>query len=163
MYQQVFKLHANLLKSISHPKRLEIIQLLRDKEFSVSEIQSMLGLPQANLSQHLQILRDAGVLSTKKQGKNIFYSLSHPNILKASDLLRQFLVQKHQNTPLAKELSLDITKLLPIVTDPICGMRLSPKEVATTCKHNQQSYYFCGQGCQKIFIKQLKNHEKNPD
>lgn len=161
MYQQVFKLHADLLKSLSNPKRLEIIHLLRDRELTVSEMRSMLGLPQANLSQHLQVLRSVGVVTTKKQGRNIIYTISHPNIVSASDLLREFLIQKNHQNPIAQELKTDINQLLPIVTDPICGMRLSPKEVATTYEHEHHQYFFCGIGCQKTFIKQQKIHEKH--
>ena len=61
MYEEVFKLHAQLLKSIAHPRRLEIIHLLRDQSLLVSQIVEMLDLPQANISQHLQILRNAEV------------------------------------------------------------------------------------------------------
>ena len=92
MYQQVFELHSNLHKAMAHPKRLEIIHLLREKTLTVTEIQSMLDLPQANLSQHLQILRTSGVLNNRKIGKQIYYRLAHENFIKASDLLRDVLV-----------------------------------------------------------------------
>ena len=59
IYKKIFDVHADLLKALSHPKRLEVVHLLRDKSMCVSEIQDMLGLSQANLSQHLQILREA--------------------------------------------------------------------------------------------------------
>ena len=81
MYQQIFKLHSSLLKAISHPKRIEIIHLLRDQELNVGEILKMLGLPQANLSQHLMIMRDAGVVKTRKEGKQIYYKLAHKNFI----------------------------------------------------------------------------------
>ncbi|MEK7064504.1 MAG: metalloregulator ArsR/SmtB family transcription factor, partial [Patescibacteria group bacterium] len=88
MYQQVFELHSNLHKAMAHPKRLEIIHLLRGKTLTVTQIQDMLDLPQANLSQHLTILRTSGVCSCRKLGKKIYYSLAHKNFIKASDLLR---------------------------------------------------------------------------
>ena len=95
MYNQIFKLHADLLKAISHPKRLEIIHLLRDQELNVSEILTMLGLPQANLSQHLMVLREAGVVVTRKEGKQVYYKVAHVNFIKASDLLREVLIKGH--------------------------------------------------------------------
>ena len=69
MYEQIFKLHAKLLHAIAHSRRLEIIHLLRGQTLSVGEITKMLDLPQANISQHLQILRLAGVVKTQKRGK----------------------------------------------------------------------------------------------
>ena len=56
MYSQIFELHAHLLKAIAHPRRLEIIHLLRDQELPVGDIHTMLDLPQANISQHLMVL-----------------------------------------------------------------------------------------------------------
>ena len=127
MYQEIFKLHSNLLKAISHPKRLEIIQLLREQELCVNEILEMLGLPQANLSQHLKVLRNAGVVNTRKEGKQIYYKLAHTKFVKASDLLREVLIKRHKNTGLADDFVLKMTDLVPLVHDPVCNMRLSPK------------------------------------
>lgn len=151
MYQQVFELHSELLKALSHPKRLEVIHLLRDKNLSVTQIQRMLDLPQANLSQHLQVLRQAGVVATEKKGKRIFYRLVHKNFARASDLLREVLIEKHRNGPLADELTLKMTDLVPVVKDPVCGMRISPKTAAYARKQNGTTYYFCASGCYQKF------------
>lgn len=156
MYQQVFELHAELLKALSHPKRLEIIQLLRLRKLTVTDIQLMLDLPQANLSQHLQILRKAGVVKTEKKGKNIIYQISHRNFIKASDLLRQVLIDKYQGKSVPDELTMKMADLLPLATDPICGMRLSPKTAAFAYKHNDSTYYFCASGC----LQKFKNDSK---
>jgi ArsR family transcriptional regulator len=67
MYAQLFELHANLLKALSHPRRLEIIHLLRDQELPVTDIYTMLDLPQANISQHLMVLRDAQVVHARRE------------------------------------------------------------------------------------------------
>lgn len=160
MYFQVFKLQANLLKSLSHPKRLEIIHLLRDQELSVSQIQQMLGLPQANLSQHLQILRENEILVSHKNGKQIFYKLAHKNFIKANDLFRSVLIQKHKDTPLADEFTHKMTDLVPLVQDPVCLMRLSPKTAAFAYKHNNHNYYFCASGCQDKFKKSPQKYIK---
>ena len=151
MYHQIFAHHAKLLKAMSHPKRLEIIHLLRDQALTVSEIQSMLDLPQANLSQHLSILREAGVVKVDKQGKYAVYSLSHPNFIKASDLIRAILIERYQNNPLADELTLSMHELVPLTHDPICGMRLSPKTASFALRTKNQTYYFCAEGCYKKF------------
>lgn len=151
MYQQVFQLHADLLKALAHPKRLEIIHLLRGQTLTVTQIQDMLDLPQANLSQHLTILRQTGIVANRKIGKQIFYCLSHKNFIKASDLLRQVLIEKHQNQKIADELTLKMSDLVPLTIDPVCGMRLSPKTAAFACQFNNENYYFCAAGCYHLF------------
>ena len=147
MYQEVFQLHSDLLKALAHPKRLEIIHLLRDQTLTVTQIQEMLDLPQANLSQHLTILRQSGVVTNRKIGKQIFYKLAHKNFVKASDLLRQVLIEKNQNSRLADELTLKMADLVPLTVDPVCGMRLSPKTAAFAFKFKAENYYFCAAGC----------------
>ena len=82
MYKTVFKLNANIYKALASEKRLEIIQLLRNQKLTVSDIQKMLGIPQANLSQHLTVLRQHQVVTTTRDGHFIYYQLSHPNIVK---------------------------------------------------------------------------------
>ncbi len=142
MYTELFNLHAKLLQSLAHPKRLEIVHLLRDHSLSVSEIQSMLGLPQANLSQHLQILRKLKVVSTTRKGKQIYYHLTHPNFIAASDLVRQILIDQKLSTPL---------KTPNIYTDPVCGMHLTPQTAAFSHNYQGKTYYFCATGCLKQF------------
>ncbi len=160
MYSQVFKLHAQLLKAIAHPKRLEIIHLLRDQTLTVTQIQTMLNLPQANISQHLMLMRDAGIVTTSKNGKEVSYKLANQNVIKASDLMRELLIKKYQNDPLADELALNMSDLVPLVIDPVCGMRVSPKTAGFALKHKGKTYYFCASGCLKQFksqISKLKN------
>jgi ArsR family transcriptional regulator len=158
MYQQIFKLHSGLLKAISHPKRLEIIHLLRDQELCVNEILKMLGLPQANLSQHLMVLRDANIVKTRKEGKQIYYKLTHKNIIKASDLLREILIKKYEDTGLADEFILKMTDLVPLVHDPVCNMRLSPKTASYAKKFKGKKYFFCAKGCLSQFTKSPKKY-----
>ena len=104
MYEEIFRIHSELLKAMSHPRRLEIIHLLRGKTLTVTEIQNMLHLPQANISQHLQILREAGIVVTSKKGKQVLYRLAHRNFIKACDLMRDVLVEKYTKDPLATAL-----------------------------------------------------------
>lgn len=152
MYSDVFRLHADLLKAMSQPKRLEVVHLLRNKELTVSRIQKMLDLPQANLSQHLQILRQAGVVKTRKNGKQIYYSLSHKNFIKSSDLLRIVLISRYKDSPMSDEFTAKMSDLVPLVTDPVCGMRISPKTAAFARKYAHEDYYFCASGCLEQFI-----------
>lgn len=151
MYQEVFQIHADLLKALAQPRRLEIVNLLQDQELTVSEIQDMLALPQANLSQHLQVLRKQGVVTDRREGKQVFYRLAHKNFRKANDLLRDVLMERYGKTPLAKVMHAEITDLLPVVTDPVCGMRVSKKTAAASYSHRRTRYYFCASGCLKKF------------
>ena len=153
MYQQIFEFHAELLKALAHPRRLEIIQLLRDGAVNVSEMQEMLGLPQANLSQHLMVLREAGVVLSDKKGKEVRYRLADKNFIKASDLMREVLVKRYQGEKMADELVMKMQDLVPVVKDPVCGMRVSPKTAAYAYKHGGKEYYFCATGCYEKFKK----------
>ncbi len=160
MYTQMFELHAQLLKALAHPRRLEVINLLRDQELCVSDIYEMLDLPQANISQHLMILRDVGVLSTKREGKQIFYKLADSKIIEASDLLREVLIDQNQSSDLASQLTFKMKDLVPLVHDPVCQMRVSPKTAGETSHYKGEDYYFCASGCLKKFIEKPEKYVK---
>lgn len=151
MYSQLFELHADLLKSLAHPRRLEIIQLLQDQELPVTDIHTMLDLPQANISQHLMILRDFDILKTRREGKQIYYQLTDPKILQACELIREFLIDHHQIDSNIPELQINMKQLVPLTHDPVCHMRVSPKTAGFSHKHKNQTYFFCASGCMKKF------------
>jgi len=72
---------AIMLKAIAHPLRLSIVGALEDgKKLTVSEIHKQLGIEQSTASHHLGILKDRGVLSSKRDGKNTWYYLKHDNL-----------------------------------------------------------------------------------
>ena len=72
---------ANMLKAIAHPVRISIIGCLDNgQKLTVTEIHKQLKIEQANASHHLGILRDKGVLSSKRDGKNIYYFLRHETL-----------------------------------------------------------------------------------
>lgn len=151
MYKRLFDLHAELLKALAHPRRLEIIQLLREEKLCVSDIHTMLDLPQANISQHLMILRDAGVVSASREGKQMFYQIADKRCLKACDLIREMLIDTHHELKAADEIVLKMKELVPLTTDPVCGMRLSPKTAGFAHSYQGTTYYFCASGCEKTF------------
>jgi len=161
MYKQIFKLHADIYKALASEKRLEIIQLLRNEELTVTDIQKMLGLPQANVSQHLQVLREHKVVETKRTGQHIYYKLSHPNVIKSIDLIRSLLINQNKGDGgLAEELRLKMKDLVPLVKDPVCQMRVSPKTAAAAEKYKNKTYYFCATGCKNSFKKEPKKYVK---
>lgn len=164
MYQEIFQLHEKLYKALASQKRVEIIHLLRGQELSVSQIQGMLGLHQANLSQHLAVLREHGIVKTRRDGKEIYYKLSHPNIIKASDLIRELLIEQHKGSAaLSEELRLSMKKLVPIAIDPVCGMRVSPNTAAAVLKVKRKTIYFCATGCKKLYLKKLKKNKNQKE
>ncbi len=86
-----YNLHAEICKTISNPNRQAILDTLRDSELSVTDLVNKTGISQANLSQHLAILRAKGVVNTRREGNNIFYSISDLKIIQAYDLISEVL------------------------------------------------------------------------
>ncbi|MEK7439334.1 MAG: metalloregulator ArsR/SmtB family transcription factor [Chloroflexota bacterium] len=91
--RQLYELHASICQTLANPKRLEIIDLLRDGEKSVTEIIEAMGISQANLSQHLTVMRQKGIVVPRREGVSVYYRLSNPKIIKACDLMRQVLLE----------------------------------------------------------------------
>ena len=91
--REMYALHARLCKAIADPKRLLILDALRDGELSVGQLADELGLSQSNTSQHLAILRERNVVTTSRAGNTIFYSLNSRKVLDAVDLLRSFMAE----------------------------------------------------------------------
>ena len=90
---ELHELHARVCKALADPKRLMIINELDDRELSVSDLCDALGLPQSNVSQHLAVLRDRGVVSSRRVGTSMLYSLRGTKVLQAVVLLREFLAE----------------------------------------------------------------------
>jgi DNA-binding transcriptional ArsR family regulator/YHS domain-containing protein len=148
MYQELFALEEEVFKVLANQKRLEIIQLLKKKELNVGEMTAMLGLRQPNLSQHLTLLRQHKLVAATKKGRKIHYKLADPNIAKAVDLIYRFL-QSHHNI----NGELKAGEIFPIVSDPVCGMRLSASEAFAATQYQGHTYYFCASGCKNQFEK----------
>ncbi len=94
MQDQLYAYHAEMCKVFSHPKRLELIELLRERESSVGDLSQKLELSPANLSQHLAMMRERRILACRKEGNNVYYRIANPKLLQAFDLLRQILVEQ---------------------------------------------------------------------
>ena len=89
--ENFYNLHADMCKTISNPRRQAILDTIRNSEMTVSELIKKTGISQANLSQHLSILRSKGVVNTRRDGNNVYYSLSNLKIIKAYDLISEVL------------------------------------------------------------------------
>jgi len=89
--ENFYNLHAEMCKTIANPRRQAILDTIRNGEMTVSELIEKTGIRQANLSQHLAILRSKGVVSTRRDGNNVHYSLSNLKIIEAYDLISEVL------------------------------------------------------------------------
>ncbi|HEX5338006.1 MAG TPA: metalloregulator ArsR/SmtB family transcription factor [Gallionella sp.] len=79
---------AMAIKAIAHPLRLKILCVLGDREISVQDIVEQVGTSQSNISQHLAILRDKGVLATRKDANRVFYRIGDLRTLKLVGMMR---------------------------------------------------------------------------
>ena len=92
--KELYKIHAEMCKVFSNPTRLEILNLLRNKQLSVTELIEKTKLSQANISQHLSIMKSKGIVASDRNGKNIYYRLINPKITKAFDIIREALAER---------------------------------------------------------------------
>jgi DNA-binding transcriptional ArsR family regulator len=81
---------AEIFQALAHPTRIAIIDLLRERELPVGDFVEHLGLEQANLSQHLAVLRSRQIVITRKAGNQVIYSVRDPLIWKILDLMRRY-------------------------------------------------------------------------
>lgn len=77
------------LKAMSHPLRLKILCTLGDKEVSVQDIVEHVGTSQSNISQHLAILRDKGILASRKDANRVYYRVGDPRTLRLISMMRE--------------------------------------------------------------------------
>ena len=86
--EEDIKLAAQALKAIAHPLRLKILCVLGDQEIGVKEIVEQVGTSQSNISQHLAILRDKGVLATRRDANRVYYRIDDLRTLKLIGMIR---------------------------------------------------------------------------
>ena len=99
----IFLLHANICKTLANPRRLEIIAALRDEEYSATQLTQKIS--KSNLSQHMSILIEKGVVFSRREGINVFYKLSDEKITKACYLMRKVLIKNlEKNNYLLKDI-----------------------------------------------------------
>ena len=91
---EVYRLQAEVLKTLANPKRLEIIHLLAEGPHEVSRLAEELGISQPNVSQHLALMRSAGVVESERVGREVHYRLSDPEIICACETMRGVLVRR---------------------------------------------------------------------
>jgi ArsR family transcriptional regulator len=90
MQEKLREYKASIFQAMSHPTRIAILEALRDRELSARAIQEKLGVEQANLSQHLAILRNRQIVSSRKDGNQVFYSIRNPMLVEVLDIMRRY-------------------------------------------------------------------------
>lgn len=94
MPESLRRFKADIFQALAHPTRIAIIELLVDGELSAGELMEKLGMEQANISQHLAVLRAKQLVVNRKVGNQVFYSIRDPIISKVLALMRRYF-QKH--------------------------------------------------------------------
>lgn len=92
--RKLFTLQAQLCQVLADPSRLELLHLIGDGERTVGELIAATGLRQANVSQHLSLLRQRGIVATRREGTTVSYRLAYPEILEACALTRRILLRQ---------------------------------------------------------------------
>lgn len=92
--REIYELYARVCKALADPKRLLIINELRDGPRTVGEVVAALGIGQANASQHLAVLRDRGIVAARRAGTSVYYELTSTKVVEAIDLLCEFLADR---------------------------------------------------------------------
>jgi len=90
----IFERQAQICKALSDPKRIMIIHALRSGERAVGDLMAELGMSQTNMSQHLAVLRDRSLVTARRKGNNVFYSLTSASIGDACDTVRRVLLDQ---------------------------------------------------------------------
>ena len=102
----IYNMQATISKTLANPIRLAILHTLKDGEKNVNELTEIIGISQSNLSQHLALMRQIGIVNTRKQGTSVFYSVTNPKINEACDTVREILVEQlKKNQSIAKKIT----------------------------------------------------------
>jgi len=91
LLQEIDVLHANICDALADPKRIAMLYALREGAVTVNQLAEMLDLPQATASRHLKIMRERRLVQGRRDGMNVYYSLTNDKVLNALDILREVL------------------------------------------------------------------------
>lgn len=115
MTRPIYQVKADFFKTLAHPARIRVLELLRDGERSVGELIPEVGLEASHLSQQLGILRRANVLQSRKEGSTVYYSVTDPRIFELLEVAKAILTSTlTESRQLLAELeSLDFAEHVP--------------------------------------------------
>jgi ArsR family transcriptional regulator len=89
----IYELQADVCLALANPKRLQILNLLKNGELSVAEMTNIMFIAKANLSQHLTILRQKGIILARREGTTVYYRIVTPKIIEACSIMRTVLME----------------------------------------------------------------------
>jgi len=92
--KELYDMHAGFCKFLGNAKRIEILFLLGEEELCVEELATRMEVPIPNVSQHLAIMRERGVVATRRAGNKIYYRLSNQKTLQACILMREAMLER---------------------------------------------------------------------
>jgi ArsR family transcriptional regulator len=94
----IYKVKAEFFKTLGHPARIRVLEVLRDGEHSVSQLVPEVGIEASHLSQQLALLRRASLVQTRKEGTSVLYSVGNPEIFELLDVARRILTSSFVDT-----------------------------------------------------------------
>ena len=92
--ENILKLQADICKIFANDTRLGIINLLKNREMSNSELMQKTGLSKVTMTQHMNVLKSKGVIVVRREGVQLFYRIANPKIIQACGLMREVLVEQ---------------------------------------------------------------------
>ncbi len=97
------QLIANIFKALSHPTRLQIVKLLQEKPLCVCDILPPIDSEQSNASQHLSVLKNQGIVESKKDGLMVIYRIKSPEVYQMIDIAESIILKQIEETKLSLE------------------------------------------------------------
>ena len=98
MTTPIYQVKAEFFKTLGHPARIRVLEVLRDGEHSVSQLVPEVGIEASHLSQQLALLRRASLVQTRKEGTSVLYSVGNPEIFELLDVARRILTSSFVDT-----------------------------------------------------------------
>lgn len=95
--KELYEMHADFCKFMGNAKRIEILFLLDAEELCVEDIANRMDVPIPNVSQHLAIMRDKGIVTSRRAGTKIYYHLANRKTLQACILMREAMIERMED------------------------------------------------------------------
>ncbi|MFH1942783.1 MAG: metalloregulator ArsR/SmtB family transcription factor [bacterium] len=89
MQPKNYDVNAQMLKALAHPTRLHLLDLIREKQPCVKAMEEILGVAQPNISQHLSLLRNLGIVVAEREGNQVCYRILNKTVLKILDAMKE--------------------------------------------------------------------------
>jgi DNA-binding transcriptional ArsR family regulator len=128
--QPLFRIHAELCKALANEHRQAILHAIGEGEKCVGDLAAEIGISVHNVSQHLRVLKERGMVVSRKEGQTVYYRITNQKFVQACALIRQALVEQH----LAQSESLQAAELLSAAraASPATTAAEAPERVETT-------------------------------